>query len=158
VISPTRRGLTCALILCLAFTGCGEKAPEDVARAKLASILRDSLGDAADPQVGFIVNGPPPPRYTHLYVHFDTAAFANLSDSAFALRARDVARFAVRHYPQANILDSVTVAARDSAAWIRHTLTFPVAQLQDVRRSIGHGALRGQRADRKRRAHLRLDR
>jgi hypothetical protein len=123
----------CGATILFGWIACAKDDHEAEARATLASFLRDSLGPATDPQVAFIAGGGP--RDSHLYVHFDTSAFANASDSAFAARARDVARFALRHYPNPQALDSVTIGARENMgpgiAKIHHTLTFPVAELDE---------------------------
>ena len=95
-------------------------------------MLRDSLGQRGDARVAFIDNGGR--RESHLYVMLDTAAIANVSDSAFAIRARAVARFAVRHYDNASALDSVTVSAREQGqpgVWkVHHRRAFAVAGLE----------------------------
>jgi hypothetical protein len=123
----------CSVTMLFIWIACAKDGHEPEARATLASFLRDSMGPSADPQVAFIAGGGP--RDSHLYVHFDTSAFANTSDSAFAARARDVARFALRHYPDPQTLDSVTIGARENMgpgiAKIHHTLTFPVAELDE---------------------------
>ncbi|MFN2638481.1 MAG: hypothetical protein ABR585_15910, partial [Gemmatimonadaceae bacterium] len=109
------------------------RAPESEARARLATVLRDSLGRIADPNVAFIVDDGH--RDSHLYVMFDTTAAPNVSDSVFQLRARDLARFAMRHYEKAGELDSVTIATRESVqsgVWrIHHTRAFAVANLKE---------------------------
>lgn len=128
-----RHAFSCTLILLLASAGCDAKGPGLRARDRLASILGDSLGAATDPKVALITDGGA--RESHLYLHFDTTAFANLSDSAFELRAQDVGRFAMRHYENARALDSITVAARESvtpnSARLYHMRTFSVAQLRE---------------------------
>jgi hypothetical protein len=125
----------CSLAFSLAAFACDPKGPESEARDRLATDLRDSLGSAADPNVAFITNGAE--KDSHLYVMFDTTAFANVSDSIFELRARDLARFAMRHYEKASRLDSVTVAARESVrpdVWrVHHTRTFTSAQVKNPR-------------------------
>jgi hypothetical protein len=123
----------CGITMLFGWIACAKDDHQAEARATLASFLRDSLGTTTDPQVAFIAGGGP--RDSHLYVHFDTSAFANASDSAFAARARDVARFALRHYPNPQTLDSVTIGARENVApgmaKIHHTLAFPVAELEE---------------------------
>jgi hypothetical protein len=119
--------------VCFGAAACEKNGPESEARARLASILRDSLGVATEANVAFIVDGRS--RDRHLYVLFDTTAFANLSDSAFVVRARDVARFSLRHYEKAQALDSITVASRETLtlaeARIHHTATFAIAELRE---------------------------
>ncbi len=121
--------LLSSLTLILGAAACEKEGHEAEARARLRSDLRDSLGAATDPEVAFIGR-----RGSHLYVHFDTTAFANLSDSAFVVRARDVARFSLRHYQKAQDLDSITVGARENVkpglARIHHTAAFGIAGLQ----------------------------
>lgn len=119
--------------LCLGATACEKNGPEAEARARLASVLRDSLGAATNPNVAFIVDDGS--RDRHLYVLFDTTAFATISDSAFVVRARDIARFSLRHYGKAQALDSITVASRETLtpaeARIHHTATFAIAELRE---------------------------
>jgi hypothetical protein len=121
-----------ALVVVCAALACAENGPEPEARATLARILRDSIGGASDPKVAFIIDANH--RDAHLYVHLDTSAFPNMSDSAFALRARDIARLSLRHYEKADDLDSVTVASRENlqpgVARIHHRSTFSIAQLR----------------------------
>jgi|SRR4051812_22577127 hypothetical protein len=118
--------------LCLAAVACRSGGPDAAARARLASDLRDSLGRGTDPTVAFIADGGRPE--SHLYLAFDTTAAPDASDSSFAVRARDLARFAVRHYADAGKLDSITVATREATqpgAWrIHHKRGFAVANLK----------------------------
>ena len=123
-----------AFALCLvAAAACHPRAADADPRTRLIAVLRDSLGEAAHPEVAFIANGGRPE--SHLYVTLDTSAVPNLPDSLFDGRARDLARFAVRHYEQANSLDSVTVATRElqqPGAWrVHHRRAFAVAGLDD---------------------------
>src|SRR3979409_113377 len=67
---------------------CGRESA-DHSRERVASALRDKLGKSADPSVGFLNNRE------HLQVSLSAAAFVNSSDSAFAGRAKDIARFAL---------------------------------------------------------------
>ena len=124
-----------ALVFCLAPLACAREGHESEARARLTTVLRDSLGAATDPNVAFIANGGR--RDSHLYVMFDTTEVPNVSDSVFELRARDIARFAMRHYEKAGELDSVTVATRESVQpgmWrIHHSSAFGVARLKEQR-------------------------
>jgi hypothetical protein len=118
---------------CLAAVACHPNAPDSDARARLATVLRDSLGGIADPNVGFISDGGH--RESHLYVTFDTSAAPNVSESLFERRARDLARFAVRHYDKASKLDSVTVATRElrqAGVWrVHHRRAFAIASLKE---------------------------
>ena len=126
-----RRAVSCAIVTCFAAVACRPRDATSDARARLASALRDSLGQSSDASVAFIANGGR--RDSHLYVMLDTAAVANVSDSAFAIRARELARFAVRHYDNANALDSVTVSVREAGqpgVWnVHHKRAFAVAGL-----------------------------
>lgn len=127
-----RLTLLSTLALSLVADACDENNHEDQARARLSSVLGDTLGGSTHPQVSFITGDGH--RDTHLQVSFDTTAFANLSDSAFGLRARDVARFALRHYEKAQALDSVTVGAvemlRPGVERIHNWRTFSTAELR----------------------------
>jgi hypothetical protein len=133
MVQIARRAVLRAFVFCLAAVACHPKASDSEARTRLARILRDSLGQSSDPNVAFITEGDR--RDSHLYVMFDTTAIPNVSDSVFERRARDLARFAVRHYDEASKLDSVTVATRESVqrgVWkIRHSRAFAVAGLNE---------------------------
>jgi hypothetical protein len=100
------------------------------ARERVASALRDSLAKAADPEVAFQRDS------THLLVELATAAFPTVPESVLTSQARSIGAFALRHYDNANQLDSVTVlyreAARPGVWYIRHTRTFPVANLRSA--------------------------
>ena len=100
----------------------------DNARENLAAVLGDSLGAATNPEVAFLKDN------RHLLVQFDTVAFPDLSDSAHAKRAEEIARFVERHYELAGDLDSVTVMAHQllsPGAWkIRQERTFTAAVLR----------------------------
>ena len=126
-----RRRTLCVFASSLAAVACHPRAPDSDARARLAAILRDSLGGSADPNVAFITDGGH--RESHLYVTFDTTIVPNVSDSLFGFRARDLARFVVRHYDKLGELDSVTVATREliqPGAWrVLHSRAFAVAGL-----------------------------
>jgi hypothetical protein len=119
------------LALCLPSASCGPKTPG--ARARLTTVLRDSLGEGVKPNVGFLADGGGPG--SHLYVTLDTDAVPNESDSLFARRARDLARFAVRHYERAGNLDSVTVAVQEAwqpGVWrVVHSRAFAIASLKE---------------------------
>ena len=121
-----------AFPLLIGALACNEKGPEPEARANRTSILRDSIGAATDPKVAFIIDGND--RDKHLYVHFDTSAFPNMTDSAFGLRAREIAQLSMRHYEKVNNLDSITVASREDLepgkARIHHERAFSIAQLR----------------------------
>jgi hypothetical protein len=114
--------------LLVLFAACGEPINS---RERVASVLRDSLSEAADPQVAYQRDS------THLLVELATAAFPTVSDSILTGQARGIGRLALRHYDNANQLDSVTVLYREAAPhpgiWhIRHKRTFPVAELRAV--------------------------
>jgi hypothetical protein len=119
-------------LLVIAFAAaCGGPA-KDQSRERVASALRDSLGDAADPQVAIQRDS------AHLLVHLATVAFPTASDSALTEQARHIGSLALRHYDKSNQLDSVSVLYREKAIgsgiWhIRHERTFPVESLRNVR-------------------------
>jgi hypothetical protein len=118
-----------SLALLAFFGACG--GPSN-SRERLASVLRDSLGEAADPQVAYQSDS------THLLVELATTAFPTVPDSILTGQARGIGGFALRHYERANQLDSVTVLYREATPhpgiwYIRHTRTFPVASLRTVR-------------------------
>ena len=100
-------------------------------RERLASALKDRVGEAADPDVGFMRDS------THLLVNLATVAFRTVSDSVLTVQARDIGAFALRQYERANELDSVTVLYREKVSsgfwYVRHERTFPVAELRNVR-------------------------
>lgn len=133
-MQPFRRAVSCAVLSCFAAVACQPKDGTSAARARLAGALRDSLGRSSDASVAFIDNGGR--ADSHLYVMLDTAAMPNVSDSVFALRARAVAHFAVRHYDNASALESVTVAAREPmqpGAWkVHHVRAFAVTGLDEA--------------------------
>jgi hypothetical protein len=90
------------------------------------------LGKAADPQVAFQKDS------THLLVQLATVAFPTMSEAALTDEARDIGAFAVRHYENANQLDSLTVLYREAAprrgiSYIRHARTFPIGNLRNLR-------------------------
>lgn len=120
-----------ALTLSLMVPGCHRNAPDGDARAQLIAVLGDSLGESANPVVGFMQNDGRPT--SHLYVAFETPAIPNVSDADFELRARGVARFVVRHYAHASDLDSISVAAREPmrpGLWrVHHRRAFAIADL-----------------------------
>lgn len=128
-----RRAVSCAIVACCSAVACRPSDAASGARERLAAILRDSLGQSSDARVAFIDNGGR--RDSHLYVMLDTAAVPNVSDSAFAIRARALARFAVRHYDNARALDSITISAREPGqpgVWkVHHVRAFAVAGLED---------------------------
>ena len=117
-------------LLLLPFLGaCHEPANP---RERVTSALRDSLGTAADPQVAFQKDS------THLLVQLATVAFPTIPEAALTYQARNIAAFAVRHYENANQLDSVTVLYREAAPhrgiwYIRHERTFPIRSLPNQR-------------------------
>jgi hypothetical protein len=117
-------------LLLLAFSGaCHEPGNS---RERVASALRDSLGTAADPQVAFQKDS------THLLVQLATVAFPTMPEAALTDQARNIGAFAVRHYENANQLDSVTVLYREAAPprgvwYIRHARTFPIGDLRNLR-------------------------
>jgi hypothetical protein len=93
--------------------------------------LSDTLGQTADPSIGFLNN----PK--HLQVSLSVARFAGASDSAFAAQAKQIARFALARYGNAAGLDSITVLDREPVSdgvWrMHHIHTFAVNQLQSAR-------------------------
>ena len=106
-------------------TACN-KSPDP--RDKLTSTLRDSVNADANPQVGYLRDS------AHLLINFDTTAFADRSDSAFALKAKDIANFALRHYANPQQLDSLTITARyptSPGVWrVTNERTFAVSELR----------------------------
>jgi hypothetical protein len=100
----------------------------DNSRTRLASVLRDSVGAAADPQVAFAKDS------THLLVQLATVAFPTVSESELTDEAKSIGGFAFKHYERANELDSVTVLYREKVRsgvwWIRHERTFAVEELR----------------------------
>ncbi|MFL5481859.1 MAG: hypothetical protein ACJ8AK_06685 [Gemmatimonadaceae bacterium] len=93
--------------------GCRKPNPRDVAREQLKAIVNDSVGKAGDPKISFVMELKVGPQsYGHLQVEFDTVAFANMADSAFAARSRQIAGLVIRHY-SGGPLDSVTVLSHD---------------------------------------------
>src|SRR3954470_9549144 len=114
----------------LAFSGaCHQPANS---RERASSALRDSLGTDADPQVAFQRDS------THLLVQLATVAFPTMPEAALTGQAQSIAAFAVRHYENANQLDSVTVLYREAAPqpgvwYIRHERTFPIGELRNAR-------------------------
>lgn len=103
-------------------------ATPDNPRTRLASVLRDSLGAAADPQVAFQKDP------NHLLVELATVAFPTVSESELSDEAKHIGGFAFKHYERANELDSVTVLYREKVRsgvwWIRHERTFAVEELR----------------------------
>jgi hypothetical protein len=121
------------LAICLPLAGCSPKAPGADARARLTTVLRDSVGEGVKPNVSFLADGGRPE--SHLYVTLDADAEPSESDSLFVRRARDLARFAVRHYERAGNLDSVTVALQEfwqPGVWrVVHSRAFAIASLKE---------------------------
>ena len=115
-------------ILLSAFIAACVGVTPDNSRTRLASVLRDSLGAAADPQVAFQRDS------THLLVQLATVAFPTVSEAELSDEAKHIGGFAFQHYERANELDSVTVLyhekVRSGVYWIRHERTFPVEQLR----------------------------
>ena len=129
------KALLLGFVLVASAVACFGNGPEAGARAHLASVLRDSVGAATDPQVAFIINSQDSRgRNRHLYVQLDTNGFSSMSDSAFALRARDIGALALRHYEKAADLDSISVAAleklKPGVARIHRQRAFTVADLR----------------------------
>jgi hypothetical protein len=115
-------------ILVSAFmAGCIRLTPDN-SRTRLASVLRASLGEAADPHVAFGRDS------THLVVELATVAFPTVSESELSDEAKSIGGFAFKHYERANELDSVTVLYREKVRsgvwWIRHERTFAVGELR----------------------------
>jgi hypothetical protein len=100
-------------------------------RERLAAALKERVGEAADPDVAFLKDS------THLLVNLATVAFRTVPDSVLTVQARDIGRFALGHYERANELDSITVVYREAVSpglwYVRHTRTFPVGDLRNVR-------------------------
>jgi hypothetical protein len=115
------------ILLSALMAACGGVTPDN-SRTRLASVLRDSLGAAADPQVAFEKDS------THLLVELATVAFRTVSESELSDEAKHIGGFAFKHYERANELDSVTVLYREKVRsgvwWIRHDRTFAVEELR----------------------------
>lgn len=126
-----RRLLLGAFTLALIVAACHRNAPDGDARTQLIAVLGDSLGEGANPDVSFMRNGGRP--QSHLYVTFEMPSIPIVSDSAFDIRARGLARFVVRHYGHASELDSISVAAREPmrpGLWrVPHRGAFAIADL-----------------------------
>lgn len=124
----------CLLALSFPAAGCHPRTPSSDARERLATVLRDSLGESFKPKVSFLGDGGRPE--SHLYVTIDTDAVPDESDSVFVRRALDLARFAVRHYERAGNLDSVTVAVEEfwqPGVWrVVHSRAFAIASLDST--------------------------
>ena len=114
-------------LLVLAFVAACAGPVNDKSAERVASVLRDSLGQLAAPHVGFSRDS------THLSVRLATVAFPTVPDSVLTEHARSVGSFALRHYEKANQLDSVSVryneAVRSGVWHIRHKRTFLVEDL-----------------------------
>ena len=130
-MQSARHLILCACALGTVAIACRPKATGEVDRARLAEALRDSLGRRAHPHVTFMNDGGR--QNSHLYLAFDTIVPPTVSNAAFEVRARDLARFALRHYAHAEKLDSITVASREPlqpSIWrIHHLHTFSTARL-----------------------------
>jgi hypothetical protein len=115
------------ILLSALMAGCGGLTPDN-SRTRLASVLRDSIGAEADPQVAFQRDS------THLLVELATVAFPTISESELSDEAKSIGGFAFKHYERANELDSVTVLYREKIRsgewWIRHERTFAVEELR----------------------------
>jgi hypothetical protein len=129
----TRRTAILAVAAGIVLAGCSKPDPRTSARRQLEAVMNDSVGKAGHPKISFLVELKTGPQaYRHLQVEFDTVAFANMSDSAFAARSREIAGLADRRYT-GGPLDSVTVLAHDSigpGAWrITRMRTYAVNDL-----------------------------
>lgn len=106
-----RRVAVVLLFLSAGAVSCRDTTNARADRERLTAMLRDSVGAQANPNVSAIIDlTVGRPTDSHLQLEFDTVAFANMSDSAFAVRSRELAAFAVRHYTGRRP-DSVTVLA-----------------------------------------------
>jgi hypothetical protein len=99
-------------------------------RERLASALKERLGEAANPDVGFFRDS------THLLVNLATVAFRTVPESVLTVQARDIGRFAQHNYERASEVDSVTVVYREAVSpglwYVRHERTFPVGDLRNA--------------------------
>lgn len=115
------------ILLSAILAACGGLTPDNP-RTRLASALRASLGEDADPQVAFQKDS------THLLVELATVAFPTVSEDHLSDEAKHIGGFAFKHYERANELDSVTVLYREKVRsgvwWIRHERTFAVEDLR----------------------------
>jgi hypothetical protein len=96
-------------------------------RKHVASILRNQLGDAAEPEIALARGG------SNLLVQVATWAFPFLGDSVLAPKSRELALIALRNYDARSELDSITVIFREQAGtgvwWVRYQRGFAVADL-----------------------------
>ena len=101
---------------------------KDQSRDRVASALRDTLGQTADPEVAFVRDS------THLLVQLSGDVLPTASDSALTEEARRIGIFALRHYERANELDSVTILyhrkVRRGLWHILQMRAFPVESLR----------------------------
>lgn len=99
----------------------------DESRERVADALTRMLGEAADPDVGFLNDS------SHLQLSLLTVAFPTVSESELTEQARIIASSALRNYDEAGRLDKITVLYREPVRkgmwWIRHTRTFSVDSL-----------------------------
>lgn len=113
-----------SLLLLAVATACAGSAASN-SRERVESALRDTYGDASDPNVAFQRDS------THLLVQVATAAFPTVSETHLTEDAKGIGSFALRHYDRAAEVDSVTVVYREAAGtgmwFIRHQRTFPVS-------------------------------
>ena len=122
------------VLLSLALIGVASSCTQDLthrSRKHVASLLSEQIGDAADPQIGFLKDR------THLLVDLSTAAFPTLTESTLTKRSRGFAVTALKNYVKADTLDSISVVYSERlghkvGGWIRHTDTFPVSVLRDL--------------------------
>ena len=114
-----------AFVLVLVSLGC-VAAPNTPERKEVASVLKERLGDASQPDIGYIRNN------AHLLVNLSTTAFPSLADSILAPRAREIATLALESYKLRKDLDSVTVVFREKAGtgmwWIRYERGFATTE------------------------------
>lgn len=99
------------------------------ARTKLAAILTDSLGAAADATPTYLRDE------SHLQIGLSAATFAGMDEASRQVTARKIAQFALRHYTRRAELDSISVFTREivdkGIARILWSRSFPVTDLKN---------------------------
>lgn len=103
---------------------------KDESRERVADALTNMLGEAANPDIGFLGDS------SHLQVSLLTVAFPTVSEAELTGQARIIASSALRNYGEAGRLDSITVLYREPVRkgtwWVRHTRSFSVDSLLNL--------------------------
>lgn len=115
------------IAMLLLITSCMGSA-NDESRRRVAHVLTETLGKAADPQIAYQRDS------SHLLIQLLTVAFPTVSEERLTEQAKAIATVALHNYDRANQLDSVTVLYREPVRrgvwWIRHSRSFSVESLQ----------------------------